>query len=179
MNLPNKLTLIRVALTPLFISCFYLPGKYAYAIAAAVFLLAYITDFFDGQIARRQNIVTDFGKLMDPIADKLLSSAALIMLVAFKLVSPVPVIIIIGREFIISGVRLVAAGRGNVIAASWLGKIKTVSQFAAVLTALLYGYLFPNWQFLVPVTLWFSVVFAIWSGYDYVNKSRGFINVRR
>lgn len=178
MNLPNKLTLIRVALTPLFIACFYLPGRYSNAFAAAVFSLAYVTDFFDGQIARRQNLVTDFGKLMDPIADKLLSSAALIMLVAFELVSPVPVIIIIGREFIISGVRLVAAGRGNVIAASWLGKIKTVSQCVAITTALLYGYLLPGWHFLVPVTLWFSVVFAIWSGYDYLSKSRDYINLK-
>lgn len=132
MNLPNKLTLTRIALVPFFIACFYMSTPYKNLIAAVVFTFAYLTDVFDGQIARKHNLITNFGKLMDPIADKLLTCSAFIMLVSFGMLSPIAAIIVISREFIISGFRLVAAGSGNVIAASWLGKTKTVSQFVAI-----------------------------------------------
>ena len=171
MNLPNKLTLLRVLLIPVFILCFYIPVRGANLFAAAIFLLAYLTDIFDGLLARKYNIITDFGKLMDPIADKLLSCSAFIMLVSQGMLSPIAVIIIIAREFIISGFRLVSAGRGNIIAASWLGKTKTISQCAAVLLLLVWSELgfvkFP----LDKVVLWVSVVFTIISGADYIVKN--------
>lgn len=177
MNLPNKLTITRILLVPVFIACFYLPLALhtRYAVAAAIFVLAYMTDILDGQLARKRDIVTDFGKLMDPIADKLLSSSAFIMLVAEGLMHPVAAIIIISREFIISGFRLVAAGRGNVIAASWLGKVKTISQCVAVVLLLLWPVLgSPAFQ-LDQLLLWVSVLFTIWSGMDYIIKNKGTI----
>ena len=130
MNLPNKLTIARVIMIPLFLICLYLNigcGKY---IAVGIFILASLTDLLDGKIARKYNLVTNFGKFMDPLADKLLVSTALICFVSVP-DNPMPVwgvIIIISREFIISGFRLVAANEGIVLAASWWGKIKTTVQ---------------------------------------------------
>ena len=176
MNLPNKLTLTRIALVPFFIACFYMSTPYKNLIAAVVFTLAYLTDVFDGQIARKHNLITNFGKLMDPIADKLLTCSAFIMLVSFGMLSPIAAIIVISREFIISGFRLVAAGSGNVIAASWLGKTKTVSQFVAINLLLIWPYTgllnFP----LDSIVLWISVFFTAWSGVDYIVKNRASVN---
>jgi CDP-diacylglycerol--glycerol-3-phosphate 3-phosphatidyltransferase len=175
-NLPNKLTLTRIALVPFFIACFYMSTPYKNLIAAVVFTLAYLTDVFDGQIARKHNLITNFGKLMDPIADKLLTCSAFIMLVSFGMLSPIAAIIVISREFIISGFRLVAAGSGNVIAASWLGKTKTVSQFVAIDLLLIWPYTgilsFP----LDSIVLWISVFFTAWSGADYIVKNRASVN---
>ncbi len=171
MNLPNKLTLLRILLIPVFILCFYIPVPSSNIIAAAIFLLAYLTDIFDGMLARKYNSITNFGKLMDPIADKLLSSSAFIMLVYQGMLSPIAVIIILAREFLISGFRLVSAGKGNIIAASWLGKTKTISQCVAVLLLLLW----PEIRFvkfpLDQVVLWVSVLFTILSGVDYIVKN--------
>ena len=132
MNLPNKLTMLRMLMIPLFIACFYLPESWLigtlngvplllkYVLAAVVFLLAYVTDTLDGRIARARGLVTDFGKLMDPTADKLLTSAALIMLCRFEVMSfgnflmPVFTFIIIAREIFVSGIRQLAAGKGIV-----------------------------------------------------------------
>ncbi len=178
MNTPNKLTLLRMALIPLFVACFYMPLYAAHGIAAVIFSLAYATDILDGQLARKHNIVTDFGKLMDPIADKLLSSSAFIMLVAAGRMDPIPAIIIIGREFLISGFRLVAAGKGNVIAASWLGKIKTTSQYVAVVLLLIWPYI-GQWAHLpAQIVLWVSVGFTIWSGWEYIAKNKGTIHLQ-
>lgn len=186
MNLPNKLTMLRILLIPVFIVCFYMPlaQNARYVLAMLVFSLAYITDIYDGQLARKRNIVTNFGKLMDPIADKLLSSAAFVMLVADGLMSPVAAVVIIGREFIISGFRLVAVGGGNVIAASWLGKIKTISQCVAVGALLLWPTLrlWPVLRLLPfrldQLLLWVSVLFTIWSGVDYIVKNKGTIQFK-
>lgn len=175
MNLPNKLTTLRMLLIPVFIACFYLPWRANYGIAAVVFVLAYITDILDGQLARKHNIVTDYGKLMDPIADKLLSSAAFIMLVAKGMMSPIAAIIIIGREFLISGFRLVAAGHGNVIAANWLGKVKTVTQCIAISMLLIWPYFPTGVPRLDQIMLWISVFFTIWSGLDYLLKNKSTI----
>lgn len=131
MNLPNKLTILRVAMIPIFIVfMFWESIPYSNWIAGAIFILACITDFFDGYLARKYNLITTFGKFMDPLADKLLVCAALICFVA-DTSCPLPawvVIIIISREFIISGFRFVAAERGIVIAASYWAKIKTTVQ---------------------------------------------------
>ena len=135
MNLPNKLTMLRVILIPFFI--FFLLtdicGSAGVWIALGIFCVASFTDFLDGQIARRCNLVTNFGKFMDPLADKLLVCSALICYIDMKLLPSWFVIIIIAREFIISGFRLVASDNGVVIAASWWGKCKTVSQMVSII----------------------------------------------
>ncbi len=176
MNLPNKLTILRMLLVPVFIACFYFPVSYANIVAAMVFTLAYITDILDGRIARKYNLVTNFGKLMDPMADKLLTCSAFVMLVAAGMLSPIVTIIIIGREFLISGFRLVAAGSGNVIAASWLGKTKTISQCVAVVMMLVWPSLgLPGFR-LDIIVLWVSVAFTVWSGVDYIVKNRASVD---
>lgn len=176
MNLPNKLTILRILLVPVFIACFYFSTPYAQLIAAVVFSLAYVTDIMDGRIARKRNIITNFGKLMDPIADKLLTCSAFVMLVSFGLISPIAAIIVIAREFLISGFRLVAAGSGNVIAASWLGKMKTISQCVAIVLVLVWPALgLMNFR-LDLIVLWISVLFTIWSGADYIVKNRASVN---
>jgi CDP-diacylglycerol--glycerol-3-phosphate 3-phosphatidyltransferase len=177
MNLPNKLTLLRMLLVPVFIACFYIGVPWRLYLAGGVFFVAYLTDILDGQIARKQKIVTDFGKLMDPIADKLLTASALVMLVGEQMLSPVPAFIIIAREFIISGFRLVSAGNGSVIAASWLGKTKTVTQCVAILFILFDDLIAKLIGFpLGAVVMWVSVFFTVWSGVDYILKNKGAVS---
>ncbi len=179
MNLPNKLTLLRMCLIPVFIVCFYIDVTWKLYLAAGVFFAAYMTDILDGQIARRQNIVTDFGKLMDPIADKLLTVSALLMLVGEQMLSPIPALIIVAREFIISGFRLVSAEGGKVIAASWLGKTKTVTQCTAIIILLLDELSLALFGFsLGLIAIWISVFFTIWSGVDYIIKNKGAVSFK-
>ena len=172
MNLPNKLTLLRILMVPFFIASFYLSIGWRDYLAAILFVLAYATDMLDGRIARKRNLITDFGKLMDPMADKLLSVSALIMLTAMDMLHPVAVILIVTREFFISAFRLVAVEKGVVIAASGLGK--TVSQFIAITLTLLQAPIrgllggFP----LDMVIMWISVLLTIISGVDYVVKNK-------
>lgn len=179
MNIPNRLTVLRILLVPVFIACFYIDITWKLYLATVVFFLAYMTDILDGQIARKQKIVTDFGKLMDPIADKLLTSSALVMLVGENLLSPIPAFIIIAREFIISGFRLVSAGNGNVIAASWLGKTKTVTQCVAIIMIMLDDLIINILGFpLGMIVMWVSVVFTVWSGVDYIIKNKGAVSFK-
>lgn len=139
MNLPNKLTLLRVVMIPIFVYLMLgLPIEQGFLPAAIVFAVASFTDFLDGYIARRDNLVTDFGKLMDPLADKLLVTAALIGMVALEIAPAVAIIIILSREFIVTSIRLVAAGNGRVIAADKWGKFKTVSQMLWIIYVLLF-----------------------------------------
>lgn len=140
MNLPNKLTLLRVVLIPVFVVLLLLEGGQNYALRIAaliVFCIASFTDFLDGQIARRNNLVTNFGKFMDPLADKLLVCSALICMIELGQLPSWYVITVIAREFIISGFRLVAADNGIVIAASWWGKFKTTFQMLTVILLIL------------------------------------------
>lgn len=170
MNLPNKLTVGRMVSVPIFIVV--LMYGYYYA-AAIIFLLASFTDMLDGQIARKYNLVTNFGKIMDPLADKLLVMAALVCLVELGDVPAWMVIVILAREFTVTGLRTVAASQGIVIAAGMSGKIKTVTQMAAVTLILL-----KNWPFTyfnVPVAdimLWISVIMTIYSGIEYIVQNR-------
>ena len=137
MNLPNKLTVFRVILIPFFVLCFYTPNlPYNNVIACVIFCVASITDFLDGYLARRDGLVTNFGKFMDPLADKLLVGAALICLIETEMLPAWAVVIIISREFIISGFRLIASDNGVVIAASYWGKFKTVTQMIMVILML-------------------------------------------
>ena len=139
MNLPNKLTLFRVILIPFFVFFLLAPYFEGYGnyVAVVIFIVASITDFLDGKIARKYNLVTNFGKFMDPLADKLLVSSALISLIALNKIPAWIVIVIIAREFIISGFRLVAADNGVVIAASYWGKFKTAFQMVTVIVLIL------------------------------------------
>ena len=145
MNLPNKLTLLRIILIPFFV--FFLlapvdiPGKQY--IALGIFAIASLTDLIDGKIARKYNLVTNFGKFMDPIADKLLVSTALICFVQLDWIPAYMAVIIIAREFIVTGMRLLANGEGRVIAASMWGKAKTVTQIIAISLLLLDNYVIP------------------------------------
>ena len=140
MNLPNKLTLLRVVLIPVFVVLLLLEGGQNDTLRIAaliVFCIASFTDFLDGQIARRNNLVTNFGKFMDPLADKLLVCSALICMIELEQLPSWYVITVIAREFIISGFRLVAADNGIVIAASWWGKFKTTFQMLTVVLLIL------------------------------------------
>lgn len=172
MNIPNKLTILRIILVPVFVACFYLPVEGAMYIAAAVFVVAYFTDMLDGYIARKYNLITDFGKLMDPMADKLLTAAAMIMLTAYGLCSPIATFLTIGRELVISAFRLVSATQGVVIAAGKIGKLKTLTQFIGIVLILLGNPLFNRIG--VPfdqIVIWISVVLAVWSCTDYIVKN--------
>ncbi len=172
MNLPNKLTVLRVVLVPFFV--FFLetslfPG-WSKWIALAIFVIASLTDLLDGMIARKYNLVTNFGKFMDPLADKLLVSAAMICLVAQGLLSSWIVIVIISREFIISGFRLVASDNGVVIAASYWGKFKTVFQMAMIILLIMN---ISQIAILTEIVVWISVILTIVSLIDYLIKNKG------
>lgn len=170
MNLPNKLTLLRIFLIPVFVVV--LLYEYYYY-AAAIFVVASITDALDGYIARKYNLVTNFGKLMDPLADKLLVTSALICLVELGDIPAWMVIIILSREFTISILRAVAASAGKVIAASPWGKMKTITQMVAIISILLKNYPFELIHFPFDrVVLWIAVIMTIISGLDYVLKNK-------
>ncbi len=176
MNLPNKLTVLRVCMVPLFVVLMltdWLGGAGKY-VAAAVFILASITDWFDGYLARKNNLVTDFGKFMDPIADKLLVCSALICLVEKGALAAWIVIIIIGREFIISGFRLVASDKGTVIAASYWGKFKTVSQMLMVILLILD--LGGAFDVIAKVLVWVALALTVISLADYLRKNWGVLD---
>lgn len=175
MNLANRLTLARIILVPVFLLILSIKVKYGHFIAAGVFILAASTDGLDGYVARKRNQVTKLGKFMDPLADKLLVTAALVSLVELRLVAAWVAFIIIAREFAVTGLRAVVAGDGVVIAASWLGKIKTVSQIVAIVALIirdfplrLLGLEFPFGQTAMGV----AVFFTIWSGIDYFRRAR-------
>ena len=173
MNLPNKLTMLRVLMVPLLIACFYIKTSWWSYAAAGIFVLAYFTDMLDGKIARKRNLITDFGKLMDPMADKLLSVSALVMLTAVGRLNPIATIIIVAREFFISAFRLVAVEKGRVIAASKLGKAKTVSQFIAITMVFFHEPILALIGFpLDMAAMWISVLLTVVSGVDYVLKNK-------
>ena len=132
MNLPNKLTLLRIILVPFVIAAILIPFPFHFTVAGLLFGAAAITDAFDGKIARRDNLITDFGKFADPLADKILVISVLVCFVKLGLCGAIPLIIIIFREFTVTSVRLVAASKGNVIAANMWGKVKTVTQIIAI-----------------------------------------------
>ncbi len=145
MNLPNKLTILRIIMIPLFVATFYITAiPYNYLISAVVFTLAALTDFLDGHIARKYNLITNLGKFLDPIADKVLVSTALIiMLLPFPgevailpFYAAIAVAVILARELVVSGFRMVAASKGAVLAADWSGKVKTFVQDVAVIVLL-------------------------------------------
>ena len=173
MNLPNKLTMARVIMIPFFV-IFMLTGWGGEAskwISLAIFIVASLTDLLDGHIARKHNLVTNFGKFMDPLADKLLVCSAMICLVEMGRIPAWIVIVIISREFIISGFRLIASDNGIVIAASYWGKFKTVFQMAMiiVLIAAFEGSVF---EVVEQILIWVSLILTIVSLVDYIRKNK-------
>ena len=173
MNLPNKLTILRVCMIPFFVLFMLtdLGGSYSKIIALIIFAVASFTDMLDGKIARKYNLITNFGKFMDPLADRLLVCSALICFVEMKLLPAWIVIIIISREFIISGFRLVASDGGVVIAASYWGKFKTVSQM--VMTLLLILHLDnPAYRILEQVFVYLALALTVISLVDYLVKNK-------
>ena len=173
MNLPNKLTILRVIMIPFFVFFMLAPYFEGYGnyIAVAIFIIASFTDFLDGYLARRDNLVTNFGKFMDPLADKLLVCAALICLIETGQLPAWVVVIIISREFIISGFRLIASDNGVVIAASYWGKFKTVSQMLMVIVLIL-NIDHVVFAVLGTALMWIAVALTVISLVDYVVKNK-------
>lgn len=172
MNLPNKLTVGRMVAVPFFIAA-YLLGYYPAALV--IFILASITDALDGNIARKQGLVTNFGKIMDPLADKILVYSALCLFIESEIIRAWMLIIILAREFIVAGMRTVAASEGTVLAAGMSGKIKTVLQMAAVIVylfALCLNDLQPAVMTAGNVLFYASLVMTVYSGAEYVLKNR-------
>ena len=165
MNLPNKLTIARIIAVPFFIAAYYLEW---HLVAFLIFIAASFTDMLDGKIARKYNLVTNFGKIMDPLADKVLVYSAFCLMVP----DPVPgwmLIIILAREFLVAGVRTVAASEGRVIAAAMSGKIKTVLQMVAVCMLLIAPVINTSWFLILgKIVLWAALVMTVISGVQYV-----------
>ena len=172
MNLPNKLTILRTIMIPVFLIFLYIPGlgMTGDVLAAAIFVLASFTDFLDGKIARKYNLVTNFGKFMDPLADKLLVCSALIALVDLDRIPAWVVIIIIAREFIISGFRLIASDNGVVIAASYWGKFKTTFQMIMIILLIL-NIDYPYSNIINLVIMYIALALTIISLLDYIIKN--------
>lgn len=193
MNLANKLTLLRIILVPLFLICMIRNiVPYGVLIATIIFVVASITDKLDGYIARSRNQITTFGKFMDPLADKLLVTAALVTLTGMRIIPAWISVIIIAREFAVSGLRAVAASEGRVIAASNWGKLKTVFQMIAIILLLIVAnvattpwvadlinsstFLVNFFAYVPNITLYIAVIITIISGIDYFVKNRSVIN---
>ncbi|MBE5957790.1 MAG: CDP-diacylglycerol--glycerol-3-phosphate 3-phosphatidyltransferase [Lachnospiraceae bacterium] len=180
MNLPNKLTVFRVVLIPFFVIVMLAQpfGDLSKFVAVGIFIVASLTDFLDGYIARKHNLVSNFGKFMDPLADKLLVGAAMICLCDVTGILPVAgkipgwiVIIIISREYFISGFRTIAADQGLVLAAGWWGKVKTVCQMFMIIF-LIVNLNFTAFKAIEVILVWLSLFFTVFSMIDYVAKNR-------
>ncbi|MFZ0445913.1 MAG: CDP-diacylglycerol--glycerol-3-phosphate 3-phosphatidyltransferase [Bacillus sp. (in: firmicutes)] len=186
MNLPNKITISRIILIPIFVALMLIRIEewgdiiilgatmpVTHLLGAIIFIIAAVTDWIDGYYARKLNLVTNMGKFLDPLADKLLVSAALIVLVELQMAPSWIVIIIISREFAVTGLRLVLAGEGEVVAANMLGKIKTWAQIVAISTLLLHNIFFEMFSFpFDKLALWVALFFTVWSGLDYFVKNK-------
>lgn len=173
MNLPNKLTVLRVIMIPFFVAALLYDGganQNMRYVAAALFIIASLTDMLDGKIARKYNLVTNFGKFMDPLADKLLVCSALICMIELHELPAWMVIIIISREFIISGFRLVASDNGVVIAASYWGKFKTTFQMIGVVLLI---FNIPALSMVTTIVIWIALALTVISLVDYVVKNAG------
>ncbi|TKC18727.1 CDP-diacylglycerol--glycerol-3-phosphate 3-phosphatidyltransferase [Robertmurraya kyonggiensis] len=190
MNLPNKITISRILLIPLFLIVMIVPFSWGemrflgvnlpvtHFVGALIFIFASTTDWVDGYYARKYNMVTNLGKFLDPLADKLLVSAALIVLVQLGMAASWIVILIISREFAVTGLRAILAGEGEIVAANMLGKIKTWAQIVAISALLLHNTIFEMISLpFADIALWVAMIFTIWSGWDYFNKNKHvFIN---
>lgn len=199
MNTPNKLTLLRILLVPFFVLFLLLPAvPHHYLLAGLVFGAAALTDHFDGRLARKHGQITDFGKFADPLADKILVTSAFVCFVQLDLVSAVAVIIILFREFLVTSIRLVASGKGKVIAANQWGKAKTISQIVAILLVVVLQYgnelislgilpltmeearIFSQVTLVVgQIATWICVLFTLISGAIYLWDNREFVKTAK
>ncbi|MBQ8860595.1 MAG: CDP-diacylglycerol--glycerol-3-phosphate 3-phosphatidyltransferase [Ruminococcus sp.] len=195
MNLPNKLTVLRIILVPFMVAAMLIEFPFHYLVAGLIFGAASLTDYFDGKIARERNLITNFGKFADPIADKILVISALVCFLAKGLCDPIIILIVLFREFVVTSVRLSAASQGKVVAANMWGKVKTVSQIIAIVTVFafsvaleilslfekivvlpIFGTLAYVFYIIGEVILWISVVFAVISGVKYVLDNKDAIS---
>ncbi len=172
MNIPNRLTLLRIIMIPIFMVVYMYTGSAIFS--AIIFALAFLTDMLDGYLARKNNQVSDFGKIMDPLADKVLVSAAMVLLNVTGIVSPWITVVVLAREFIVSGVRMAAAAEGNVVAASIWGKIKTIWQFVAITLALLIN----EKSVVVDILMLINLVLTLFSGIDYLVKNKKYLSYK-
>lgn len=197
MNLPNKLTILRILIVPFMIAALLIDFPHHFLVAGLLFGAASLTDFFDGKIARERNLITDFGKFADPLADKIMVISCLVCFVAMKLCDPVLLIIVLFREFSVTSIRLVAASNGTVIAANIWGKVKTVSQIIAIVAVFVFQYFLELCKHgIIPLTkeitdmlscylnsggmilLWISTIFTIISGIIYIKDNKNCIKDR-
>lgn len=183
MNLANKITMARILMIPLFMIAYMCDFKYNELVSCIIFALASLTDGIDGYVARNYKMVTDFGKFIDPLADKLLIATALICFVSTDEIPAYMAVIIIAREFIVTGLRTVAMSKGVVIAASMTGKIKTCIQIAAVISVFLFGYSSPYGEDLLlsisnnaysvgEIAMFIATLFTFYSGVEYLAKNK-------
>ena len=194
MNLPNKLTVLRIAIVPLMIAALLIGFPHHYLVSGLLFGIAALTDFFDGRIARKRNLITDFGKFADPLADKILVISALVCFAELSITSTVVAIVVLFREFAVTSIRLVAASNGKVVAANMWGKAKTVSQIIAIAVTFALQYIAELMSMsIIPVSadvlsqytlvfyivsnvcLWISAALALISGIIYIKDNREFI----
>lgn len=170
---PNSLTLFRILAVPVIVILLLFPNRLCTFIAALIFSAAAITDYLDGYLARRRGLVTDLGKVMDPVADKLLVSSSFIMLASLHWIPAWMVCIIVGRELAVTGLRNIIAEKGEDISASWLGKYKTGFQIAAIIPLIFhYQYFGINLHAIGYVFLIGALIFTVWSGVDYFVRFR-------
>ncbi len=170
MNLPNKLTLMRIILIPVFMGVLYWGFPGSSYVALVIFIIASFTDMLDGKIARARNLVTDFGKFADPLADKMLVTAAMLWFVEIGQMPAWALLIVVCREFAVSGLRMLASDKGRVIAAGWSGKVKTASTMVCIVLMFLH---IPS--LLNTVCVWVIVLTTIYSGIEYFVKNRDII----
>lgn len=175
MNLPNKLTVARIILTPFFLAAMLIEFKFHYLVAAIIFIVASVTDFLDGKIARKNNLVTTFGKLCDPVADKMLTTAALLAFMQLGLCNIWIVMIVLTREFLVTSFRLVASAQGIVIPAGIWGKMKTVSQMVFSIGIMLaihfvieFNLDFDKFALISNILLWITAFLTVVSGAKYI-----------
>ena len=179
MNLPNKLTIMRVIFVPFFVAALLIDFKFHIWAALVLFAAASVTDWFDGKIARRDNLVTDFGKFLDPLADKMLVMAALVCFSSLGWCDAAAVIIILAREFMVSGLRLVTASKGVVAAAGIWGKVKTAFTMISIVAIMFMRGIFGSAGFVFAVSevlIWVSVVFTVISGGIYLKSYWSYID---
>lgn len=192
MNLPNKLTVLRLIMTPVFLFTLLYSFPHHYLVALVLFILASLTDMVDGKIARSRNLITDFGKFLDPLADKMLTTAAFLGFIQLGIGKGIVWItfIVLIREFLITSLRLVSAGKGTVIAANIWGKAKTVSQMVAIILAIFGRYLLSLGLDCVPafqagvaavtdIALWISTLLTVISGVIYVMENKKYIDPKK
>lgn len=172
MNTPNKLTLLRVVMIPVFMA-FYMYVPWPNFFATLLFVLAFVTDMLDGYLARKNNQVSNFGKIMDPLADKVLVAAAMVLLTASGVVSAWVTVLVLAREFAVSGIRIASAAEGNVVAASKWGKLKTIWQFIAITLALIIN----RGNLFIDILMWINLALTVLSGVDYIVKNKKYISM--